>query len=247
MSLPDWKSQKQNSLDLPTATIDLWLIELNPPKFEFPDTRSDILSSDELERAARFRFDRHRRQYIAGRRALRRILSKYTGQLPEKVEFEYGEYGKPYLKNNDLNIEFNLSNSHDTALVAMSADAHIGADIEFIERKMWDIDSLAKTVFTNSEIDELNLYLPDERLIPFLSGWTRKEAYLKAIGKGLALPLKDFSVQLKNELEFPAISTPEWQLFSFWSDKSNLSAIAYPSDREISAFRWFKLPASDSI
>lgn len=246
MSLPDWKPQPDNRIELPDACIDLWLIDLNPADFQFPSSNNTILAQNELERAGRFRFDKHRRQYVAGRRGLRQILAKYTGCRPADIQFEYGEHGKPSLVNQpvEARVEFNLSNTNDTALVAVAKGMEVGADIEYVGRKMWDIDSLAQTVFTDSEIEELGQYRPDDRLVPFLSGWTRKEAYLKGIGKGLALPLKDFSVRLKNEEDFPSISAPEWQLFSFWSDPDHISAIAYPERAVISTFRWFRLPAT---
>ena len=240
MKIPNWQPARvKDGLAIPSRTIDIWLIDLNPADYEFPRPDESDFAADELERASRFRFDRHRRQYLVGRDALRGILAGYTGDEAKKVQFQYGEFGKPAL-DPSYNLSFNLSNSHEMALIAITKLSGVGADIEFRDRHMWEIDSLAKTVFTDEECAELNVYPSNDRLIPFLSGWTRKEAYLKAIGKGLALPLKGFSVQLDNSLNNPQITVPEWNLLSFWATEDYICSVAYPAGKQ-PALRWFKL------
>lgn len=237
MNLPQWRPADQAG-ELVAHTIDVWRVNLNPPRYDKLKQDISLFSTDELERGQRFRFDRHRRQYLVGRGALRQILSQYCNLQPGKIEFSYGEFGKPFLKESP--IAFNLSNSHDQAIIAITLGPRIGADVEFRERHIWDVDALAKSVFTETEQAQLNSYSQKDRLVPFLSGWTRKEAYLKGVGKGLALPLKDFSVDLANAAEYPYISVREWQLKSFWSADDYLAAIAYPASMGSPSFRWFE-------
>ncbi|MFK7802576.1 MAG: 4'-phosphopantetheinyl transferase superfamily protein [Anaerolineae bacterium] len=244
---PEWKTVDQPPILLEN-TIDLWLVDLNPAGYEFPAAVGSVFSTDELERAARFRFDRHRRQYLVGRQQLRHILGAYAQTNPADIQFRYGEYGKPFLASSASHglseIQFNLSNSHEMALIGVSRLAKIGVDIEYRDRHIWDVDNLASSVFTDQEQAELAEYPADQRLIPFLSGWTRKEAYLKGVGKGLALPLKGFSVELKNSNASPDISIPEWGLESFWSTSEYLSAVAFPASQSRPDFRWFKFDES---
>ena len=115
----------------------------------------------------------------------------------------------------------------------------IGVDLEYQDRHIHDVESLAQSVFTNEELAELGKYPADKRLIPFLSGWTRKEAYLKGVGKGLALPLKSFSVQLDGLEKSPSISIPDWQLHSFWSAADYPSAVAFPKSDPPPEIRYF--------
>ncbi|MFT5193586.1 MAG: 4'-phosphopantetheinyl transferase [Cellvibrionaceae bacterium] len=238
MKLPNWTKVNRPPA-LPENTIDLWLIDLNPADFHFPNLSYSLYSADELERAARFRFDRHRRQYLVGRGRLRSILAAYTGTTPAEIQFNYGDHGKPALASPASNVQFNLSNSHEFALVGVSYLEKIGVDLEYRDRHIWDADGLAQSVFTEQEKAELAKYPADQRLIPFLSGWTRKEAYLKGIGKGLALPLTGFSVELENRQEAPSISADEWELASFWCTEDYLSAVAFPASPMRPHLRYF--------
>ncbi|MEM8858375.1 MAG: 4'-phosphopantetheinyl transferase superfamily protein [Chloroflexota bacterium] len=236
MLMPNWRnSELAGSLD--GNSFHLWRINLNPAGYTDLVSRSDFFASDELERAKRFRFDKHRRQYLVGRKALRQILGFYLALEPQKVKFVYGEFGKPLVEQ--AGVSFNLSNSHEMALIGVSPFESIGVDLEYKDRHIWDADALAKTVFTDLEQEELSQYPKANRLIPFLSGWTRKEAYLKGIGKGLAMPLKDFSVSLDNDEPNPLISAPDWRLMSFWVSDAYLAAAAYPKGEDSPEFKWF--------
>lgn len=237
MNIPDWQPA-QYAQGVKKGKIDIWYVDLNPAHASSLMQKDALYAADELARAARFRFDQHRRQYLVGRCALRQILAHYTNVRPNQVVFKYGEYGKPSIETFDL--EFNLSNSHERAVIGVTQGEAIGIDIEYRDRHIWDVNSLAESVFTPIEQKQLNSYDPEQRLVPFLSGWTRKEAYLKGVGKGLALPLKDFSVDLTNSAETPHISVAEWRLRSFWSAEEYLCAIAYPDRVDIPEFNWFE-------
>jgi 4'-phosphopantetheinyl transferase len=184
-------------LALPPGEVHLWEVALDPPA-PVVEELARSLADDERERAARFRFDRHRRQYMVGRGALRALLGGYTGQAPAAVRFAYGPRGKPALAAPPAaarDLCFNLSNSHELALVGFVRGAEIGVDVEHL-KPMADLEQIAERFFSLSERVALR-QLPEARKAEgFFNCWTRKEAYLKAVGEGLAAPLDSFDVTL---------------------------------------------------
>jgi 4'-phosphopantetheinyl transferase len=150
-----------------------------------------LLSAEERQRAARFRFDVHRRRYVSGRGQLRRILAHYTGVAPEALVFFYGAQGKPSVEG----IEFNLSHSGDVGVVALTRAAPVGVDVERI-RAMDDLDGMARISFSSDERHNLQGLSGADKQEAFFRCWTRKEAYVKATGDGLGMPLDSFDVDL---------------------------------------------------
>jgi 4'-phosphopantetheinyl transferase len=150
-----------------------------------------LLSAEERERAGRFRFDVHRRRYISGRGQLRRILAHHTGVAPEALVFSYGAQGKPSVGG----IEFNLSHSGDVGVVALTRAAPVGIDVERI-RPMDDLDGMARISFSPNERHNLQGLSGADKQEAFFRCWTRKEAYVKATGDGLGMPLDSFDVDL---------------------------------------------------
>ena len=172
--------------------VRLWLIDLDAPEAE---AGAMLLSSDETARAARFVFDRHRRRFIAGRAALRRILAAEAGGAPETLAFAYSPAGKPSLSGAIApTVHFNLSHSDQWALVAVTRLGAVGVDIEK-ERPLPDVLRLAQTAFSPAELEELRGVPASRQQDAFFAGWTRKEAYIKARGDNLAV-LHDFDVSL---------------------------------------------------
>lgn len=159
----------------------------------------DSLSMAEKARASRFRFDRDRRRYIAGRATLRAILSTYIGARPESVEIVTDDHGKPALGRADRDgagpLRFNVTHSERLALYAVTAESEIGIDVEQVQ-PLPDADSIAEGYFSPVERAELRRLAEAEKPAGFYRCWTRKEAYLKAIGLGLAAPLDAFAVTL---------------------------------------------------
>jgi 4'-phosphopantetheinyl transferase len=168
------------------------------------------LSPDEITRADRFVFEKHRRRYIAAHHALRRILSGYLGTAPLKIAFLTGEYGKPFLPafGESPQIRFNLSHSEELALLGVTLDREIGVDVEWI-RPMNDMDRLARTQFAPEEWEEFQLIPEARRAEAFFSGWTRKEACIKAWGKGLSQNLKNFVVNFDPDQPAKIVSRRE--------------------------------------
>ncbi|HEX4960088.1 MAG TPA: 4'-phosphopantetheinyl transferase superfamily protein [Thermoanaerobaculia bacterium] len=183
-------------LALATGEIHVWAIPLDPPP-ERVETLGRFLSPDEWERARRFRFDKHRRQYVVGRGALRSLLASYLGTRPEAVRFTYGPRGKPFLAAplDGTGLQFNLSNSDELALAGFVHGREIGVDVEFL-RPMKDCEEIAERFFSESERQALRRIPFPAKQEAFFNCWTRKEAYLKAVGEGLAAPLDSFDVTL---------------------------------------------------
>jgi 4'-phosphopantetheinyl transferase len=147
---------------------------------------ADLLSDDEQQRARRFKADVDRQRFILTRGALRILLGRYLGMQPTQIKFAYGAYGKPQLDGPDSNgLQFNVSHSHQWALVAVVRDRPIGVDVECY-RTIVDLDALAARFLTPNEYRAIASLPIAEKQAAFFCGWSRKEAVLKAIGRGLA-------------------------------------------------------------
>jgi 4'-phosphopantetheinyl transferase len=155
------------------------------------------LAADERARAERFYFQADRERFVVARGVLRAILGGYLKRAPESLSFRYGSRGKPALSADSGQdaIRFNLSHSGHMALYAVTLAREIGVDLEFI-RPQLRAEQLAERFFSPREIGTLRTLPADLRRHAFFLAWTRKEAYIKARGEGLALPLNQFDVSL---------------------------------------------------
>jgi len=155
------------------------------------------LSTDECQRAERFYFQRDRRRFTVARGVLRSILSQYLGLAPQQLRFCYGPHGKPALVSTSgpARLHFNVSHSHELALYAITYDRHIGVDVEHI-RTDFACEAIAERFFSPPERAVLRCLPPQVKYEAFFNCWTRKEAYIKACGEGLSLPLDQFDVSL---------------------------------------------------
>ena len=174
----------------------MWRVSLDPPSSLLSDL-SALLSVDEQERAARFRFDVHRTRFTAGRAALRHLLARYLEIGPEEVVFGYSAHGKPSLGGSvaESGVRFNFSNAGGMGLAAFVLDREVGVDLEEL-KPVTDFAGIAERFFSPAENRAL-LALPAEaRDAAFFTCWTRKEAYIKAVGEGLSIPLDSFDVTL---------------------------------------------------
>jgi len=155
------------------------------------------LSEDEQARAERFYFQIDRERFVVARGALREILGVYLNRAAKSVLFCYGPHGKPALAHDPgrNTIHFNVSHSHGVALYAVTRGREIGIDLEFI-RESLEVEQLAERFFSQREIATLRGLPVNLRKHAFFLCWTRKEAYIKARGEGLSLPLDQFDVSL---------------------------------------------------
>ncbi len=174
----------------------MWQATLDSPSSQIDGYRR-TLSTDEHARAKRFYFDRDRNHFIVARGLLRNILGIYLKREPASLSFEYGSHGKPGLTPgiNPNQIDFNLSHSNGMALYAIARDRALGIDLEFI-RGDPQAESIAERFFSSQEIATLRALPGTAQRYAFFLCWTRKEAYIKARGEGLSLPLHQFDTTL---------------------------------------------------
>ena len=198
MTTAEWE-RPDGRTELQQAEAHIWRILLDgndsPALF-------NSLSDDERARAGRFYAPAHAARYTVAHGILRRILSRYTGTRPDLLQFETGEHGKPYLSRVDTGSEpaiyFNLSHSADIALVAVSATGEIGVDVEFWREDVRHLE-IADRFFSVAERVALRALESNAQQLMqgFFSGWSRKEAYIKASGLGIARGLEHFDVSLE--------------------------------------------------
>jgi 4'-phosphopantetheinyl transferase len=183
-------------LTLASHDVHVWRMSLGLPSSQV-ETLRQTLAPDELSRASRFRFEKERRRFIVARGMLRRILGRYLGVDPGQLGFSYTDYGKPALisPSRPQTLNFNLSHSHQLALIAITDQRQVGIDVEHV-RPIPDLEDLAQRFFSAQENAALQALPEEEKLRGFFNCWTRKEAYIKARGEGLSLPLGQFDVSL---------------------------------------------------
>jgi 4'-phosphopantetheinyl transferase len=165
------------------AAVDIWHVRL------MQIAPSACLSADERDRADGFKFERDRIRFVACRSALREVLAEYLGLSPRDVAFSYGSYGKPYIEG--CEIRFNVSHSGDDALIAVTRGREVGIDIERLDARL-DPEQLGRRYLTPAEWAFVGNTRSDKRLEAFLGCWTRKEAWAKAVGPGIAGGLSQF-------------------------------------------------------
>jgi len=184
------------TLTLSGDQVHVWRADLDQPPSQM-DRFLRTLSADERARAGRFHFQKDREHFIAARGALRAILGLYLNRAPQCLSFCYGEHGKPalMLQPGEDPIRFNVSHSRGVALYAITCGREIGIDLECMRSDL-EVEQLAERFFSYQEIATLRKLPASMRRSAFFRCWTRKEAYIKARGEGLSLPLDQFDVSL---------------------------------------------------
>jgi 4'-phosphopantetheinyl transferase len=217
-------------IGLPEMQAHIWACET---RLRTPMADSQwMLTKDELQRASRFRDVEARHAFVVAHSWVRKVLSAYTDIPPHLLRFETGAYGKPFIerRRDRQNIEFNLSHSGSIALLAVTAGIPIGIDIERVRPISPEV---AAHCLTPSEVAALNGLPGDLRNLSFMRCWTRKEAYLKATGMGLNVPLHDVEVSVHPwepaRLMLVASDVdeaPHWQLFDLHPAAGYCGALA---------------------
>jgi 4'-phosphopantetheinyl transferase len=174
--------------------VHIWCASLNLPPTEI-SKKYALLSADEKRRAGKKMFPKDRNRFIVARGTLRNILSRYLHINPSQIKFSYTSQGKPYLtdSSNCEGLCFNLSHSHDMALYAFTLRKEVGVDLEYIRHDFeWsDIEGMFLSQREKSRLREIS---ENTRYKKYYTYWTRKEAFLKSVGTGLATDPKDVDV-----------------------------------------------------
>lgn len=198
MNAESWQPAAHQTAPVP-GEIHVWRIDL---ACAASLSRESPLSPDEHERAARLLIDDKRIQFIAGRSALRRLLGQYLGVAPEALAFAYGPHGKPGLSGGESawGLAFNFSNSENLALLAVARAGTVGIDIEHRGRNI-SVAPFTRHILSESETAKLARLPARRHKHALLAAWTRKEAYLKALGVGLSRPMRGFTTGIADEGE----------------------------------------------
>jgi 4'-phosphopantetheinyl transferase len=210
MDSQDWMDADSCFVPAPDE-VHVWRVNLEAGPDRVGEFRK-ILSGDERERADRFHFEKDRVAFTVARAAARSILGACLEANPCGLVFQYGPQGKPALDGAAANsgLRFNVSHSGQLALVAVTRDREIGVDIERI-RPLKAGDRLPERFFSQAEVKSLRALPETKQLEGFFTCWTRKEAYIKAKGGGLSVPLDQFTVSLAPG-EPPALLDVRWDL-----------------------------------
>ena len=194
-AIPSWRPPPK-FLMLGSNEVHVWraFLDLTTPQVQGLE---QTLSPEELGRAERYYFQKDRKHFIVARGLLRNILSRYLQIEPYQIRFRYGPHGKPELSGEGgwETLRFNVSHSHGLALYAITRSREIGVDVECI-RSVPEAEQIAERFFSTRENAVFRALPPHEKLHAFFNCWTRKEAYIKAIGDGLSRPLDQFDVSL---------------------------------------------------
>lgn len=245
-----WKENLNSapSFQLSHDEIHIWSASLEQSAQDVTGLFSS-LSQDEKERSKRFYFARDQNRYITGRGMLRALLGNYLGIKPDQIEFSYGAYGKPALGTtfHGKNLQFNLSHSNDKVIYIFNWDQPIGIDIEHA-RPMKDMDDFALQCFTPNECNFIHALSKDKKQESFFKLWTCKEAFLKANGSGLTVPINQVEVSLATDGSASVTSIGDdreqagsWHLELFTPIKDYQAALAIEEYEKQILFQQFDL------
>lgn len=200
--MSNWPMEATPDTHLSGSRVHVWYAALGDACRE-TDFIS-CLSPEERDRAQRFRFEEHRRRYVAFHGVARTFLGKYLELRPEEIRFQLGPYGKPSVvaEQNPEGLSFNMSESQGHALYGITRERAVGVDIERI-RDVNNMERIITDTFTPAEQAAFRGLSMDEKRGMFFACWTRKEAFVKAVGLGLSLPLSSFDAPLGGETPAP--------------------------------------------
>jgi 4'-phosphopantetheinyl transferase len=217
-----------------SEAIHLWTVRLHASDEE-ADALETVLSPDELERRRQFKFPVLRNRFAVSRAALRILLARELSALPQDLKFNYGRYGKPYLPGAS-DLQFNSSHTDDLFACAMTRGSEIGLDIEKL-KALPDAVQLAQSYFCPEELQQLSDLPTEEQQAAFFRCWTRKEAYLKAVGTGLSTDLNSFRVTMRPgdpprlvHIDHQVSRAADWNLHDLDGIPGHAGAIAYSGE-----------------
>lgn len=224
-------SPPPSELRLTASEIHIWKASLLLPDAEYVRLKA-FLCEDEIARSEKYLFPHLRDHFIAGRGMLRVLLGLYLDYPPEDLNFGYNDWGKPTLHaaSGQDTIQFNLSHSNGVVLFAFQKMEPVGIDVQHLD----DAINLLQTgaiVFSPDEMEVLKNLPPENLRTVFYQFWTRKEAYIKGLGKGFSAPLNQIDVRqapekpvLHNEHGLP--ETSDWFVHDFIPCPGYAAAVA---------------------
>jgi 4'-phosphopantetheinyl transferase len=213
METVNW-AQPSGTLTLPKNEVHIWRAWLDADAQAISRWCS-ILSEDEVARANRFVFPRDRDHFIVAHGRLREILGMYLRRPPQGMRFRIGKFGKPDLEEQS-ELRFNMAHSAGMAVYGFAMERELGIDVEKIRPDIGG-EEIAERYFSEAEQKELRELPVEIRATAFFLGWTRKEAYIKAHGDGLQMPLASFDMSLTPDKRATMRSSDSqrWTLNSF--------------------------------
>ena len=233
----DWLKPTIDSYKL-NNNAHIWLIRYDQSDLLLEESKY-ILSDAEKQRASRFHFEIDRKRFSVTRGLLKKVLSKITSKPAQEIQFQFNKHGKPELIGSSKNIYFSVTHSGNLGLIAISDLAPIGIDVEQFRKKMIT-EKIAKRFFSKLEVEAFLTLNENEKLQGFFNCWTRKEAFIKAVGKGLSIPLNTFDVTLKpNEpaqllaVRYKNETSNEWVLRDIKVDDGYASAVILKAKAEL--------------
>jgi 4'-phosphopantetheinyl transferase len=176
-----------------SSTIEIWRVPLCVTAHEVA-VAADTLTWGEVARAAHFCFQPDRERFVATRGALRHILSEYLREPADEVRLQVKSNGKPTVVAEDCDLRFNSSYRGDWALHAVTLNREVGIDIEHADPRFADVATISEQMFAPAEAAAITALHVSARVRGFFACWTRKEAFLKALGDGLSRPLNSFAI-----------------------------------------------------
>jgi 4'-phosphopantetheinyl transferase len=234
----DWWLPVPEPLTLSHDEVHVWRASLDVAARHMQTLRR-TLTLDEVTRAERFVYARDRERFILARGLLRAILARYLNVAPEQLRFRYGASGKPALaaESGGDGIHFNVSHSQGLVLCAVALNRKVGVDVEYVH-PIPEAGQLVASFFSFSERAEFGVLGPDDQLGAFFRCWTRKEAYIKGKGKGLALALDRFDVSLvPGEPKLLNVDGDPWEA-SRWCLCELLPADGYVATLAVEGHDW---------
>ena len=237
---------KAVSMTLDENDIHLWYSfgdEINDP--ELIEQYHQLLNDEERQKQQRFHFEKHQHQYLVTRALLRTVLSLYEPSVsPDQWCFDKNDYGKPFIIHPSLSapLYFNLSHTDELIVLAVSRENTLGVDVEYRQRKNTSL-SIADSFFSKKECEDLFARPEAEQRDYFLSLWTLKEAYIKARGMGLSIPLNQFSFSFPErncvDIDIEDSQNDQQEKWSFWQmalSEKHVGALALKSEYEKSSY-----------
>jgi len=229
----EWANPPSN-LSLLSNEVHVWRVTLDIDA-TIVHSLFATLCATEKQRAERFYLQLHGDRFIVSRGVLRKVLASYLQIQPNEIDFSYNSHGKPSLVVADAEpLRFNLSHSQELALIAVTQNCNVGVDLEYI-RSDFPCQEIAGRFFSPTEVAVLRSLPPHLQITAFFNCWTRKEAFIKATGKGLSLPLDKFDVSLTPgepaKLLYTSWDESEaqrWTLQEIIPDAGYVGAIALP-------------------